>query len=88
MVKHVITYHPKALLDLQAELMNPYHTEFNRQFSQVPRSFDDVLTDLCTHFGIALDGMYSPEDQLALAEKITNKLRDERMRGTALVLKK
>lgn len=69
-----VSYHPKELIDLQEELMHPAHTEFNRNFSQRPRPFDEVLSDICTALGIIVDGTYTPADQLALAKKCTDKL--------------
>lgn len=85
MAQHVITYHPKELLELQAELMHPFHTKFNQEFSQRPRPFDEVLSDLCTYFNIVVDGTYSPEDQLALAAKVTGKLAAQRMTAVEVV---
>lgn len=79
----VITYHPEELIELQRELLHPFHMEFNRTFSQRPRAFDEILTDLCTHFNIVVDGTYSPEDQLRLAKKITGLLQAQRLNGVA-----
>lgn len=80
-----ITLFPKALLDLQRELMHPAHTEFNRKFSQRPRPFDEIIQDMCTHFEIIVDGMYDKDAQNRLAEIITKKLEDQRLNAIANV---
>lgn len=73
-----IVLFPKEILDLQRELLHPAHTAFNREFNQTIRPFDEILSDLCTHFGIVVDGIYSPQDQLELCKRVTQKLQAAR----------
>ena len=73
-----IVLFPQEIRDLQRELLHPAHTDFNRKFSQEIRPFDEILTDLCTHFGIVVEGIYSPADQLELCKRVTAKLQAAR----------
>lgn len=77
---------PPEVIALQRELLHPAHTKFNREFSQLCRPFDEILTDLCTHFGIAVEGIYSPQDQMELCKMVTKKLEAARYGEAAAII--
>lgn len=72
--------YPVALIALQAEI--PYHPELVRQLIEY-RSVDapdigEKLGIIAAYCEVILDGYYTAEDQLKLADVLWNKLRDKR----------
>src|SRR5690606_4281991 len=61
------------IIDLQRELMHPEHKHLKEKYGK-ERDFSDVIKHLCTEVGIALDGMYTPEDIINLCPRITERL--------------
>jgi len=76
------TYIPQILIDVQRELMHPYHNGlFIRMVTKYPDEFKSLdspeafLTLLCTDLEIELDGEYTLED---LASKVYKRINSER----------
>lgn len=78
-------FDPK-IIELQRELARPEHRELvARVMAKTDlRDFSDCIRDLATEVDIALDGMYTPQDTIDLAQKIMDRLI--KRRGAILVL--
>lgn len=74
------------IIDLQRELARPEHKETREKLMKISdvRDFSDCIKHLATEVDIVLDGMYTPEDTINLASKITDRLI--KRRGGLLVI--
>lgn len=84
----LLVLNPPEIREFTRELHKPEHAgliedlkiEYSKTYlCKMPEDLLTVMKGLCTHFGVLLDGHYSEDDLLKLADKLTQLLRESRV---------